>query len=337
MEILQHTLSRLSYGCSGSALNLEVHGLMDPEARHAAEYLTLDQAMKEGQIEIGEVSEGGNVPELMVLNRSERPVLLLDGEELVGAKQNRVLNITVLVPEKTELRIPVSCVEQGRWSYRGRNFESKGRTLYAEGRAEKMMHVTASLRSTGARYANQSAVWNSVAKKAAGHDVQSSTGAMEDIYEQLDEQMKAYRSIPRPEGASGAIFCIDGKPVGIELFDCPAIFRGVFTKLVDSYAVDALDTRDPVSHTTRSRERDRLIKWVATAPGSRHKALGLGDDLRMESPRIVGGALEAEDRLVYLSAFARRPAPGPRRRPAGAQRDGARMQSASRRKDHKVH
>ena len=47
---------------------------------------------------------------------------MLDGEELIGAKQNRILNTTVLVAAHTEVTIPVSCVEQGRWGYRGRQF-----------------------------------------------------------------------------------------------------------------------------------------------------------------------------------------------------------------------
>jgi hypothetical protein len=41
-----------------------------------------------------------------------------DGEQLVGAKQNRILNMTVLVAAETEVTIPVSCVERGRWGYR---------------------------------------------------------------------------------------------------------------------------------------------------------------------------------------------------------------------------
>jgi len=57
------------------------------------------------------------VPELKVISQSDRPILLLDGEELVGAKQNRVLNTTILLREKAETNIQVSCVEQGRWSY----------------------------------------------------------------------------------------------------------------------------------------------------------------------------------------------------------------------------
>ena len=57
------------------------------------------------------------MPDLKVINKSEVMVLILDGEELVGAKQNRIVNTTILIPAKETVLIPVSCVEQGRWSY----------------------------------------------------------------------------------------------------------------------------------------------------------------------------------------------------------------------------
>ena len=40
------------------------------------------------------------------------------GEQLAGGKQNRVLNASILVPAKSELPIPVTCVERGRWALR---------------------------------------------------------------------------------------------------------------------------------------------------------------------------------------------------------------------------
>ena len=67
-------------------------------------------------IDGGEVSRGGSVPELKVVNKSDRMLLILDGEELVGAKQNRIVNTTILIAGNTATVIPVSCVEQGRWS-----------------------------------------------------------------------------------------------------------------------------------------------------------------------------------------------------------------------------
>jgi hypothetical protein len=59
------------------------------------DWLVLDEAGDRARVT--EVSEAGSVPFLQVANGADRPLLLLDGEELLGAKQNRILNTTVLV------------------------------------------------------------------------------------------------------------------------------------------------------------------------------------------------------------------------------------------------
>jgi len=62
-------------------------------------------------------------------NSSAEKILLVDGDELVGAKQNRVINLSILVAGGAKVVIPVSCVEQGRWAYRSREFSSARRAL----------------------------------------------------------------------------------------------------------------------------------------------------------------------------------------------------------------
>ena len=82
------------------------------------DYLLSDEAIAAGSVTVEEVSEGGSVPDLLVTNPGDSRVLFLEGEELRGAKQNRVLNTSVLVAAHSKTTIPVSCVEQGRWRYR---------------------------------------------------------------------------------------------------------------------------------------------------------------------------------------------------------------------------
>ena len=67
----------------------------------------------------------------------------MDGEELIGAKQNHTLNLSILVPAHASIDIPVSCVERGRWHHLSREFSSAPRAHYAEGRAKKMAQVSA--------------------------------------------------------------------------------------------------------------------------------------------------------------------------------------------------
>ena len=84
------------------------------EGNRPVEYLLSDEGMEAGVVTVNEVAQRGSVPELIVGNRGSQRLLLLEGEELRGAKQNRILNTTVLVPALSQLTIPVSCVEQGR-------------------------------------------------------------------------------------------------------------------------------------------------------------------------------------------------------------------------------
>ena len=95
-------------------------------------------------VEVTEVDDAGDVPNIRVTNRLEDRVLLIDGQELIGAKQNRILNTDVLVPAATEIVIPVSCMEQGRWGYKGRHF-SPGKMAYRSARASKSSQVHAAL------------------------------------------------------------------------------------------------------------------------------------------------------------------------------------------------
>ena len=123
------------------------------------DYLLLDEALSEGVIEVIEVGEGGTVPELKVINKSPRMILILDGEELVGAKQNRIVNTTILIQGNGTIVIPVSCVEQGRWSYESPRFSSKERVMSPSLRAMKSEKVQFSLRSSGNYRSDQGAIW----------------------------------------------------------------------------------------------------------------------------------------------------------------------------------
>src|SRR5262249_41308384 len=127
---------------------LQVYGLRWPSESQLG-YYTLDEAMAAGTLEVTEISEGGSVPTLSVTNKSDRIAFLMAGEQLVGAKQNRILNVSMMVPPSTTLKIPVSCVERGRWQRRSAKFAS-GLTM-SHGKLRRMMssQTHLGLRSAG--------------------------------------------------------------------------------------------------------------------------------------------------------------------------------------------
>ena len=118
--------------------------------------------MEKRLIIIQEVSKEASVPELKVINQADKPVLFLDGEELAGAKQNRVLNTTILVKEKSKLVIPVSCTEQGRRSYMTDEFFDSENILSNKIRGRKAVFVSDSLEQGENFRSNQGAIWNDI-------------------------------------------------------------------------------------------------------------------------------------------------------------------------------
>jgi len=294
----------VAFGPVSAFQNLSVVPLVSPDER-AAEYLTLDEALAGGWAHITEVNEDGRVSELKIVVKGDRAVLLVDGEELVGAKQNRVLNLTILVPALSTTPIPVSCVESGRWHHRSRGFASSPRAQFAEGRAARAKQVTDSLMDAGHRRSDQGAVWSLIAEKSARLRASSDTGAMSAIFERvgasLDEFVAAF---PPIEHQVGAVFLINGHPAGLELFDAASTWRTLSPKLVRSYAVDALDRRDAEQIPQASVDLPTVFaRAVASSPVLCFPATGEGEDVRLTGADIAGAALVARGRAVHVSAF----------------------------------
>jgi hypothetical protein len=308
MELLTQTLSGLKTGPARAHANLTMFPLLggrggDPD------YHTLDEALAAGTAQVTEVSDSGSVPDLRFRNAGDWAVLLLDGEELVGAKQNRVLNLTILAPAGKEILIPVSCVEAGRWSHVSAQFSSAPRAHYAEGRAKKAAAVSASMRSTGERHSDQGEVWADISDKARRMAAVSETQAMAAMYESHSANVDSFvEALPAVEGQAGALFAINGELAGMDLFDHQATLRKLLPKLVRSYALDAIDAgimarAGGYTGAATPVSPEALIEAVRCADAQAFLAVGEGEDLRLTGQGLTGGALIARGRVVHLSAF----------------------------------
>ena len=305
------TIGKVRVGTPKAFRNLTVFPLFDGNA--TAAYVTLDEALARGSARITEVNEGGSVPNLAFVNAGEKPVLLLDGEELLGARQNRVLNLTILAPPSTTIVIPVSCVEAGRWSATSASFSSAPRTQYAEGRARKMAQVSASM-ERGSRASDQGAVWRDIDRKFERFGVRSPTGSMSLLFETESVQVEdVVQAFSVEDGQVGAIFAIEGRFVGFDLFDASDSFRKLFAKLLRSYALDAIEASQttPVPALAQpllsQRDAAAFLTSVTEANVSQFPAIGEGQDLRLNGNGISGAALLANDRIVHLAAFRQEP------------------------------
>lgn len=304
MQAIRELLNLTVIGTPRSYGSLTMFSVLGPARGDAPAYLTLDEAAARDLVDITEIGAGGTVPTIRVVNRAERPVLLVDGEHLVGAKQNRVLNVTVLVAAKSELDIPVSCVEQGRWAMTRPKFAPARDALYARARAEKARQVSESLRSTGRRRADQAAIWHDISLKAARMSVAPETGAMAELFEAAAPDIEAFeRAMPPADNQIGAIFAIGAAPAGVDLFDHPRTLAALLPKLVRSWALDAVE-RPAAVETADSGAASELLERIAGARAEVFPAVGLGQELRFEGRATHGAALVHDGAVVHLCAFA---------------------------------
>ena len=214
MKLLEQFMAGLRTGEPMNFNRLRIMPILVDEDRHLP-FVDLDEALQKGFVVITEVSEGGSVPDLAVSNTSTEDVIILDGEELVGAKQNRIVNTTIVVAATTNLTIPVSCVEQHRWRYTSRSFGSSNSMAYSSLRRMKHEHVTRNLRMHTSYDTNQSEIWDAVESKARALTTDSETMSMSDIYEQsVDNTDDALREkVPHLDKQVGFLAFIDRKSV----------------------------------------------------------------------------------------------------------------------------
>ena len=193
MSLVPHVpyLNQVKIGRKQSYKNLAVFPVLSSYSLDL-DYLLLDEALLEEVIEVVEVEKEGTVHELKAINKSPRMILILDGEELVGAKQNRIVNTTILIQGNSTTVIPVSCVEQGRWSYDSPRFSSKKRVMSPSLRAMISEQVQFSLRSSGDYRSDQGAIWDEISEKASRRHASSPSMAMAEIYEKDRSSIKEY-------------------------------------------------------------------------------------------------------------------------------------------------
>jgi hypothetical protein len=293
--------------------NMKVYPLLASNG-HQRAYCTLDKAIADSTLAITEMSEGGNVPTLAVRNAGSLPVLLVSGETLVGAKQNRVLNTSLLVPANAEMPIPVSCVEKGRWSYNSREFGSSNATAHFALRKMQNENTTASLREwstqpaeqrsdvTAAYDAKQGEVWQEISRKIKSHGAQSSTSALHDMYAQSQDQINGYmNAFNAPAEAHGFLVEINGQVVGADLFDHADTLQELWAKLVRGYVIDAYERR---AQTPKSQEQPAtFLAQASEAKEELFETVGLGNDIRLATPQVSGSGLFWEQNLIHISLF----------------------------------
>jgi hypothetical protein len=264
--------------------------------------VTLDEALERGEVIIREVSEGAQVPYVLVENKANE-LVILEGECLIGLRQNRVVNTTVIVEARASIRIAVSCIQQKRWSDNGLGELALGKSLFrASSRAVHKRGVTEGLHREGIPLSNQIEVWEEVQRSLNEFGVYSRTADYQDAGERvahrIEDIVQAIHPVPNQ---TGAIFFGDRGVIGTELLATPDLFSRSFNKIISSFAMDRISAPPPHGISI-----DSIKSWwndVLASSFSKHNSIGVGVDIRTEAPNLIGSGLAYKGMMIHFSCF----------------------------------
>ncbi len=273
-------------------------------AAPSSSYLLYTDVGPAGGVQVAEVDEAGSVPDLSVTNHLATPVLLVEGEILVGLKQNRVLTTSVLIPAHATTLIPVACVEAGRWRRSGAAVHRDDYLLSPRVRAGKNRSVQQSLRVAASHRADQGAVWAGVDETLMAHGLRSDTFAYSELHRGRGQDIGALVAGLRPRrGQRGVVAAVAGEVVCLDLFDRGRTLRHLWPSLVGSYAGDALLD---LGRDLRPLGRADILAWLdglTAAEASVHPAPGLGETVALTAEAVAATALVDAGTVVHLTAF----------------------------------
>ena len=274
--------------------------------RRELPYTLLGDALEAGTLKVTEVGSG-SVPELMVENVGDADVLILDGEQLIGAKQNRMTNRSIILAAHTKTPIPVSCMEQGRWHMQSRSFDHTQH--YSPSKVRRHARKTEALHVQARQSAShevlreaQGDVWNEIADYSMSLKAESPTGNLDHVYDERSNDLEDWtKSFAWVDDQVGILAFVGDEPLGIDIIGCHKLYASLHKRLLSGYIMDALASRQRETVEVGEEAANSFLENVRAATRTEAPTVGRGT-YRVLSERVMGGELE-EGELVHLSAF----------------------------------
>lgn len=271
-----------------------------------------------------QAGRGNDVNELLVVNRSDRPLYLMPGEIIVGGDQDRTIGRELIVAADAKpVPLDVYCVEHGRWGGRAEaeytNLSlvidqsqaasypvgdlvvplSDARAVAALANSGKFVGSVGSL-SKSARLAvvnsgGQQKVWDEVSSENAKAGVQPESGAFtanyaeEDAVKRLQPYIdKLQGPVAETENVVGVIVAVNGKVESMDVFEATPLFKKLWPKLLKSHALDAANAAgEQVTRICTRQDAAAFLQETAAAGTSTTETKGDVAVSRRESERVL--------------------------------------------------
>jgi hypothetical protein len=210
-------------------------------------YVPLQKAIVAQKVKITEQSQGGDVNMLSIQNISSDTIIVICGDVIKGGKQDRIISKDIVLPPKSgRKKLPVYCVESGRWSADRRadgefNYQTKG---------------AVSLRKVVEKEKSQTKVWSKVEEINRKNETTTETKTYTALTNSagFTGKLAAYtrffgtKFINDPD-VIGVVAVTGNKVIGCDMFGTHDLFAGQYRSLLQSYATEAIVNGAAVSIT----------------------------------------------------------------------------------------
>lgn len=270
------------------------------------EFDLLDDAVAAGTLRVTEVGQG-SVPALLAINDGDRDVLILDGQQFIGARQNRMASRTILLPANSHTKIPVNCMEQGRWHETTRSFRPSDYHSPSNVRKHNKEREAAAVAEGGragveSLSSAQGEVWREIAEHSFAMDAHSPTGALDEVTRHRDHDLRdGIARFPAIPGQVGVLALFGPDPLGLDAIHDRTLWTRLHARIVGGYVQDALGR--PVPEGAPDPEAaETFLGCVRGAGRSEAPTVG-GGTYRVLTGSVSGGELVEAERTIHLSAF----------------------------------
>lgn len=294
-EIIGKYLNKVKIGKPIAYKNLKIFPVMITKTLSTQNYLTLDQASDKSWLKIKEIGSG-QVNAVEIKNTGTQPVFAMTGEMITGAKQDRMLNQDILLPPKSSwIRVPVFCVEHGRWVSVSSEFKSGG------------LLVPNAVRSKAKIHESQAEVWDEIASSQDELGIASGTEAVranyenKEIQEKISEYTKQFEKIPDLSSSTiGVVVTTGNRIICFDMFANNNLLKRLWKKLIKSYAMDAISGS---TGAVQNSDIEHFLDAFEQANYISTGTPGLGQLLKVESDFGKGSALVYESAVIHMDFF----------------------------------
>lgn len=304
--VLKDFLNRIEIEDAIVYKNLRLFAVKIKDGVSNTKLKTLTEALQENIIEIKETSVVAN---LQFINKSkDSKIIICEGEIVKGGRQNRVINVTMILDEESETIVPTSCVEQGRWSYTGGTSTNFDSVLYASPTLQEDLSKSVNINMRSSRESgnimycsNQSSTWSTVSHFSSSLGVSSNSQDYTKIYEDREKDINDYYNKLKDHFKDCAgIIAIIGKKLVFSIADSKEMFMPQFEKLLKSYIIDALIVKEKIKLTI-----EEVAKYIDMLTNVKNEIYDspnkIGKIIKIMSDKVTASAFLYNDSIVHLN------------------------------------